>query len=219
MESKSNPLSRIGFPFTPSHQLLNLSKIRFRNHWLLCITIRTATCSTKCQAEVLTSAVAEEPVESEANNNSRPKEDSIQIFKKWGCNENDISKLFSRRPSLSNADLVQLQSNLSLLSGLGLTSSDLVRGRSVGPFRELLANIVLKYPFLLFNNLEAAMKPRLVLAGKIQDMGLSPEIKGRAAILRALRMAEKRFLKAYVSCHPQDVADELMEVYRNAKCI
>ncbi|TXG71243.1 hypothetical protein EZV62_006178 [Acer yangbiense] len=81
------------------------------------------------------------------------------------------------------------------------------------------ANTVLKYPFLLFNNLEAAMKPRLVLAGKIQDMGLSPEIKGRAAILRALRMAEKRFLKAYVSCHPQDVADELMEVYRNAKCI
>ncbi|KAK1581351.1 hypothetical protein Q3G72_005214 [Acer saccharum] len=89
---------------------------------------RTATCSTKCQAEVLTSAVAEESVESEANNNnSPPKEDSIQIFKKWGCNENDNSKLFTRRPSLRNADLVQLQSKLSLLSGLGLTSSDLVK--------------------------------------------------------------------------------------------
>jgi mTERF domain-containing protein len=30
-------------------------------------------------------------------------------------------------------------------------------------------------------------------------------------------MTEKRFLKAFVECHPEDVANELMEFYRNAK--
>ncbi|KAK1581128.1 hypothetical protein Q3G72_003376 [Acer saccharum] len=188
MESKSNPLSRIGFPFTTSHQLLNLSKIRFRNHWLLCIAIRTATCSTKCQAEVLTSAVAEESVESEANdnNNSPPKEDSIQNFKKWGCNENDILKLFTRRPSLRNADLVQLQSKLSLLSGLGLTSSDLVKivncrprflSSSINHYfderieyftqlfgsKDMLCRAIVRNPSLLTYDFHSKIKPTIAL--------------------------------------------------------
>ncbi|KAL5744853.1 hypothetical protein ACOSQ2_027969 [Xanthoceras sorbifolium] len=376
MESKPNPLFRLGFPFTNSHQLLNLSKIRVRNSLLFYIAIRTATCSTKCQAEVQTAAESESESESEATNN--PPKDSIQVFKKWGCSENDISKMLARRPSLRNAELSNLQSKLSVLAGLGLRSSDLVKiincrprflscrinhsfderieyftqlfgskdmlckaivrnpslltydfhckikptialydqvgvsgkdlitmllsrptliprssfndekfeyirkagvlkgsnmykyivtliaisrletihekvsnlvkfgisedevwalfGRSplvltlsvdkvqrnmtfVMATLKLPAKIVLEYPFLLFSNLEAVLKPRLLLAGKIQDMGLSPEIKGREAVLRALRMAEKRFLKAFVSCHPRDVADELMEVYRHAKCV
>jgi len=80
----------------------------------------------------------------------------------------------------------------------------------------LSPSVVLRYPFLLYSNLEAVMKPRVLLAGKIQDMGLNFQIKG-PTMLRALRMTEKRFLKAFVELHPKDVADELMEFYRNAK--
>ncbi|KAK1583158.1 hypothetical protein Q3G72_021404 [Acer saccharum] len=130
-------------------------------------------------------------------------QEKVANLEKFGISEDEVLALFGRSPLLLTLSVHKVQRNMTFVVAT----------------LKLPANIVLKYPFLLFNNLEAAMKPRLVLAGKIQDMGLSPEIKGRATILRALRMAEKRFLKAYVSCHPQDVADELMEVYRNAKCI
>ncbi|KAJ4843331.1 hypothetical protein Tsubulata_026704, partial [Turnera subulata] len=40
----------------------------------------------------------------------------------------------------------------------------------------------------------ALLKPRALLAGKIEDMGLSPKIKG-PLLLRAMRMREKRFVK------------------------
>ena len=36
-------------------------------------------------------------------------------------------------------------------------------------------------------------------------------------MMTALRMTEKRFLEAFVKCHPRDVADELMAFYTSAK--
>lgn len=305
---------------------------------------------------------------------ARPK-DSKDIFRSWGCSDSDIAKIFQRRPSLRNVDLANLQSKLNLLSGLGLSSTDLVKiincrprflGSRINKFfdgrldylqeffgsREILlkaiirnpslltydfytkikpvvatyedigvsrkdliamllsrptliprtsindekleyirktgisrdskmykyvvtlfaisrtetiraklanfekfgfsedevlglvgrsplmltlsidkvqrnmtfilsmmklpANAVLGYPFLLFFNLEAVLKPRMLLARKIQDMGLLPQIKG-PSMLTAFRMKEKRFLKLYVTCHPKEVADELMEFYSSAK--
>ena len=73
------------------------------------------------------------------------------------------------------------------------------------------ASVVLQYPFLLYSNLEAVLRPRVLLARKVQDMGLDLQIKGPKM------MTEKRFLEAFVKCHPRDVADELMAFYTSAK--
>lgn len=81
---------------------------------------------------------------------------------------------------------------------------------------KLPAPVILEYPFFLYTNLEAVLKPRVFLAEKMQEMGLDLQIKG-PMMLTALRMTEKRFLKAFVNCHSKDVADELMEFYINAK--
>ncbi|KAM3268833.1 hypothetical protein P3S67_030797 [Capsicum chacoense] len=47
-------------------------------------------------------------------------------------------------------------------------------------------------------------------------MGLVPRVKG-PLLLRAMRMTKKWFIKAFISCHPEDVALELMECYRSVK--
>ncbi|XP_044479809.1 transcription termination factor MTERF9, chloroplastic-like [Mangifera indica] len=368
MEPKLHTLFKLRtFLSSSQHHLLCLSR-KATNGVALCYrTTKIATCSTKCQAE---------PETPKLQPNFTPS-NSVEVLKKWGCSDDDVSKIFTRRPSLREADSVQLQSKLNILSGLGLKSSDLVKiincrprflssrlnrcfderfgyftkffgsksvfckaivrnpslltydfHQSIKPtiglyeqmglsthdlipmlisrptliprtslddqkidyirrtgvpktakmykyvvtliaiskietIQEKISNfekfgfledeilrffgkspllltlsidkvqrnmtfvvgtlkfpasVVLQYPFLLFFNLESVLKPRHVLAGKIQDMGLSPEIKGQATMLTAIRMTEKRFLKVYVNCHPQEVADQLMEVYRNAKC-
>lgn len=84
---------------------------------LLPLKLNLATCSTKCLAEL--EDVSEEHIEKPKN--------SAEVLRKWGCNDNDLLKLFLRRPSLRNAQVNQLQSKLSLLHGLGITSSDLVK--------------------------------------------------------------------------------------------
>ncbi|XP_031249453.1 transcription termination factor MTERF9, chloroplastic [Pistacia vera] len=367
MEPKPHTFLKLRYCLTTSQYHLFSSKKATNRNSLFHLTIKIATCSTKCLAE---------PETPQLQPNFSPN-NSVEVLKKWGCNDDDISKIFSRRPSLRNTDVIQLQSKLNLLSGLGIKSSDLFKiincrprflscrlnhcfderldyftkffgsktvfckaivrnpslltydfhnsikpaialyeqmglstkdlipmlvsrptliprsslndqkidyinrsgvsktskmykyvvtliaisrtetiqekisnfqkfgfledeilrlfGRSplvitlsidkvqrnmtfvVGTLK-FPASVVLQHPFLLYVNLEAVLKPRLVLAGKIQDMGLSPEMKGQATILRSLRMKEKRFLKVYVNCHPQEVAYELMEVFRNAKC-
>ncbi|KAJ0100248.1 hypothetical protein Patl1_20839 [Pistacia atlantica] len=129
-------------------------------------------------------------------------QEKISNFQKFGFLEDEILRLFGRSPLLITMSIEKVQRNMTFVMGT----------------LKFPASVVLQHPFLLYVNLEAVLKPRLVLAGKIQDMGLSPEMKGQATILRSLRMTEKRFLKVYVNCHPQEVADELMEAFRNAKC-
>ncbi|KAJ0076899.1 hypothetical protein Patl1_36267 [Pistacia atlantica] len=335
MEQKPHTFLKLRYCLTTSqHYLLSSKKATIRSS-LFHLTIKIAACSTKCLAE---------PETPQLQPNFSPN-NSVQVLKKWGCNDDDISKIFSRRPSLRKINVVQLQSKLNLLSGLGINSSDLFKMINCRPrflscslnhcFEERLdyftkffgsktvfCKAIVRNPslltydfhhsikpaialyeqmglstkdlipmlisrpklipcsslndqkidyinrsgvsktskmykyvvtliaisrtetiqekisnfqkfgfledeilslfgsihFLLYLNLEAVLKPRIVLARKIQDMGLSPEMKGQAATLKALRMKEERFLKVYVNCHPQEVADELMEVFRNAKC-
>ncbi|GAA0140276.1 hypothetical protein LIER_01656 [Lithospermum erythrorhizon] len=49
-------------------------------------------------------------------------------------------------------------------------------------------------------------------------MGLHPPIKG-SSMLRALRMKEDRFIRAFIRCHPENISIELLEFYRNVKDI
>ncbi|KAL0423263.1 UNVERIFIED_CONTAM: hypothetical protein Sradi_0861100 [Sesamum radiatum] len=81
----------------------------------------------------------------------------------------------------------------------------------------LSANVVLRNPFLLYFNLETVLKPRFQLACEIEDMGLVPH-KG-PALLRALRMSDKQFISAFITCHPETVAEELITAFKNAKCV
>uniref|UniRef100_A0A803P829 Uncharacterized protein n=1 Tax=Cannabis sativa TaxID=3483 RepID=A0A803P829_CANSA len=345
------------FPYLISYSQRLVSETR-----LFC---STTNCSTNCQAET-------ENVKNEGEDHLKG---SGEVLRSWGCNEDDVSKIFIRRPSLKNADLVQLQSKLSLLSGLGITASELVKIINCRPrflscrinrcfderlrylmslfesnevlikaivrnpslltydfqnkikptielyeemglskkdltamlllrptliprtsfndekmeyihktgishkskmykyivtligvsrletIRSKIANFekfgfseeevfrllgrspllltlsvdkvqrnmtfilgtmkfpassVLDHPNLLYCNLEAVLKPRFLLAEKMKDMALELHIKG-CDMLRALRMTEKRFLKAFVNCQPKEVADELIEFYINAK--
>lgn len=354
-------------------------KTGFRN--ILSVTM-TTNCSTLCLNEAAECIDASEPsvVSSRRLNRVGEKEkvrqiSSLEVLRKWGCNDDEISKLFTRRPTLQRANVVQLEFKLSLLTPLGITSSDLVKivncrprffsrrihlvlderinyfmeflgskelvrkviirnpslmlydlnekikpamefykglgfsqedlvamfvsrptliprtsfnkekfeyiqktgvtrdskmfkyvAATIGVSRmetikekvanlekfgfseeeiwnlcgkcpiiltlsvekvqrnmtfviasmKLAANSVLKYPFLLLFNLETRLRPRVDLVKRVFDMGLKPLVE-EVNIATVLRMSEKRFLKVYVMCHPQDVAAELMEVYEKVK--
>ncbi|OMO63674.1 hypothetical protein COLO4_32247 [Corchorus olitorius] len=49
-------------------------------------------------------------------------------------------------------------------------------------------------------------------------MELQPQIT-RSNMMWALKMKESKFLITFVKCHPEDVVTELLEFYKNAKCV
>lgn len=121
-------------------------------------------------------------------------------FEKFGFSEDEIFNLFGRSPLVLTLSVDKVQRNMTFILGI----------------LKLPAQAVLEHPFLLYANLEVVLKPRALLAEKMQEMGLDLQIKG-PNLLRALRMKEKRFVNAFITCHPSEVADELMECYKNAK--
>ncbi|KAJ7982043.1 Transcription termination factor like [Quillaja saponaria] len=121
-------------------------------------------------------------------------------FEKFGLTNEEIFSLFARSPLILTLSIDKVQRNMTFVMGT----------------MKLSAKVVLKHPFLLYMNLDTALKPRILLAEKIQDMNLKLQIKGPTT-LRALRMTEKRFVKQFIKRHPKEVADQLMEFYRSAK--
>ncbi|KAF2309295.1 hypothetical protein GH714_001536 [Hevea brasiliensis] len=126
--------------------------------------------------------------------------EKVTNFEKFGFTDEEVWSLIGRSPLLLTMSVDKVQRNMTFIVGT----------------MKLPANVVLQYPYLLLNNLEAVLKPRVLLAGKIRDMDLSIQIKG-PLMFRALRMKENRFLKAFVWCHPKEVAEDLMEFYVEAK--
>ncbi|EEF48773.1 uncharacterized protein LOC8272589 [Ricinus communis] len=127
--------------------------------------------------------------------------EKVANFEKFGFSDEEVWRFFGRSPLFLTLSVDKVQRNMTFVVGT----------------MKLPANVVLQYPYLLYNNLDGVLKPRMLLAGKIQDMNLCPQIKG-PLLMRAMRMTEQRFLKAFVSCHPTDVAEELMVFYEKAKC-
>lgn len=119
---------------------------------------------------------------------------------KFGCSEEEIWSLLGRSPLILTLSVDKVQRNMTFVLGT----------------MKLSPRVVLEHPFLLFSNLEAVLKPRISLARKLKEMELDPQIKG-SIMLRALRMTENRFLNVFIKCHPQDVANELLEFYKHAK--
>ncbi|XP_022736847.1 transcription termination factor MTERF15, mitochondrial-like [Durio zibethinus] len=126
--------------------------------------------------------------------------EKVTNLEKFGCSEEEVWSLLARSPLILTLSVDKVQRNMTFILGT----------------MKLSPKLVLQHPFLLFCNLEAILKPRILLAGKLKEMELHPQIKG-SLMLRALRMTEIRFLTAFVKCHPQNVATELLEFYEHAK--
>lgn len=128
--------------------------------------------------------------------------EKVGNFQKFGILEGEVLSLFGRSPVVLSLSVDKVQRNMTFVIGT----------------LKLPASVVLDFPFLLLYNRDTTLKPRFLVAEKIQDMGLSPQIKG-PSMLRALRMEEKRFLSTFVNCHSEYVAKVLMDYYRNVQGI
>ncbi|KAL7151002.1 hypothetical protein ABFS83_04G002900 [Erythranthe nasuta] len=128
--------------------------------------------------------------------------EKVLNLEKYGLLEDDICNLIGRSPLVLTLSIDKVQRHMTFILGI----------------MRLSASIVLRNPFLLYFNLETVLKPRFQIACKIEDMGLVPEIKG-PVLLTAMRMSDKRFVAAFITCHPEKEALELMTVYNKAKSV
>ncbi|KAG7590690.1 Transcription termination factor mitochondrial/chloroplastic [Arabidopsis suecica] len=127
-------------------------------------------------------------------------EEKVRNLEKFGFSEEEIWHLCGKCPILLSLSVEKVQRNMTFIIAS----------------MKLPAHSVVKHPCLLLLNLESRLKPRADLVKRVLEMRLKPLIK-EVNIFTALRMSEKRFLKVYVMCHPQDIAAELMEFYEKSK--
>lgn len=59
--------------------------------------------------------------------------------------------------------------------------------------------------------METVLKPRVFLAMKIKDMNSTLKTP---SLLKALRLAEERFLNLFVKYYDREIADESMKFYK-----
>ncbi|XP_020238496.1 uncharacterized protein LOC109817601 [Cajanus cajan] len=126
--------------------------------------------------------------------------DKLANFARFGFSEDEIFGLMGRSPNVLTLSTDKVQRNMTFI--LGTMNLD--------------AKMVLKQPYLLYANVDTVLKPRVLLALKIQDMDSKLQIMG-PTMVRSLRMTEERFLTMFVKCHDKDVASELMEFYKRTK--
>lgn len=135
---------------------------------------------------------------------SRPEtiREKVANLEKCGISEDEVWKLFGKSPLVLTLSVDKVQRNMTFIMGV----------------MKLHPRVITEYPFLLFVSLERILRPRGLLATKIKEMRLSPQIGG-PLLFRALRMTEKRFLKIFILHHEIDLAEELMKFYEDAKCV
>ncbi|XP_077237087.1 transcription termination factor MTERF15, mitochondrial-like [Tasmannia lanceolata] len=126
--------------------------------------------------------------------------EKVSNFENFGFSVDEVMSLFSRSPNVLTLSVDKVQRNMTYVIGT----------------MKLPARVVLDHPFFLYLNLETMLRPRFLLAMKIRAMGLQPQIMG-PSLLRAMRMKEPRFLRAFINCHKVGVAKGLMEFYTEAK--
>jgi len=126
--------------------------------------------------------------------------EKVANFEKFGISEEEIFGLVGRSPNVLTLSTDKVQRNMTFILGT----------------MKLDAKMVLKQPYLLYANVDTVLKPRMLLALKIQDMDSKWQIIG-PRIVSLLRMTEKRFLDLFVKCHGEDVANELMDFYKRTK--
>ena len=126
--------------------------------------------------------------------------EKVGNLEKFGFSEDEVLELLGHAPVVLTLSIDKVQRNMTYVLGI----------------MKLPARAVLSSPILLTASLENRLKPRYLLAGKIEEMGVAPQIKG-PKLFSALKITEDRFLRNYVTCHPEFISEELMEYYRNVK--
>lgn len=121
-------------------------------------------------------------------------------FAKFGFSDEEIFQFIGRSPFVLTLSIEKVQRNMTFVLGT----------------INLEAKIVLENPHLLFLNLDNKLKPRFFLMRKIGDMDSKLKCT-QPSVISALRMKEKRFMKAFIECHSKEVANELLEFYMKAK--
>ncbi|OMO65781.1 Mitochodrial transcription termination factor-related protein [Corchorus capsularis] len=145
--------------FSKAHYLLQLRFLVSASNHRFCTDSASkvaATCSTICpnQAEIMTETTIECP------------RNSSELFKKWGCTENDLLNIFSTQPSLRRAKVTPLLSKLEILSSLGITTSDLVK-------------MIDRRPYLLCGRINKCFHERLEF---FMTLFGSPEVLHKAVV-------------------------------------
>ncbi|TKY68706.1 Mitochodrial transcription termination factor-related [Spatholobus suberectus] len=126
--------------------------------------------------------------------------DKLANFARFGFSEDEIFGLVGRSPNVLTLSTDKVQRNMTFIFGT----------------MKLDPKMVLKQPYLLYANVDTVLKPRVLLALKMQDMDLKLQMMG-PMMVRLLRMPEQRFLRLFIKCHQEDVANELMEFYKRTK--
>ena len=126
--------------------------------------------------------------------------EKVANFARFGFSDDEIFGLIGRSPLVLTLSVEKVQRNMTFILGT----------------IKLEAKTVIEQPFLLYANLDTVLKPRVLLARKMKDMGLKLQIT-EATMFRALRMTEKRFIKFFINCHCEEDASELMKFYIGVK--
>ncbi|TKY45876.1 Mitochodrial transcription termination factor-related [Spatholobus suberectus] len=126
--------------------------------------------------------------------------DKLANFARFGFSEDEIFGLVGRSPNVLTLSTDKVQRNMTFILGT----------------MKLDPKVVLKQPYLLYANVDTVLKPRVLLVLKMQDMDSKLQMMG-TTMVRSLRMPEQRFLRLFVKCHQEDVANELMEFYKRTK--
>ncbi|XP_006840259.2 uncharacterized protein LOC18430029 [Amborella trichopoda] len=124
----------------------------------------------------------------------------IANFEKFGFSMEEVMGLIGKSPYVLTLSVDKVQRNMTYVVAT----------------MKLPAKLIMDNPVLVHANLERVIRPRFILLKKIKAMRLMPQIEG-PMMLTALRMTEKRFLQAFVNCHAEDVAQDLLDAYRMAK--
>ncbi|KAF8103456.1 hypothetical protein N665_0188s0392 [Sinapis alba] len=160
----------------------------FKNHLSATITTRCSTLCLNEEAEQRIDASDHQTIVSPRRvadgGKARRTLSPLEILRNWGCKDDEISKLFTSRPALQRANVSQLQFKLSLLTPLGIASSDLVKIVSCRPkffnsrihlvlderinyfmevlgSKEVLRKAIIRNPSIMLYDLDEKIKPAI----------------------------------------------------------
>ncbi|WOK94714.1 transcription termination factor MTERF9, chloroplastic [Canna indica] len=125
----------------------------------------------------------------------------ISNLEKFGFSTDEVLSLFARNPNVLTLSVEKVQRNMTYIMGA----------------IKIAPEIILRYPLLIFCNLDRVLRPRHMLGVKMEEMDLQSRMKEPAWLVRAVRMKEQRFLEVFVMCHPEDISSKLMEYYSSFK--
>ncbi|KAI9075869.1 hypothetical protein K1719_042149 [Acacia pycnantha] len=116
------------------------------------------------------------------------------VYKKWGCSDNDIVAAFRKFPVCMTLSEDQIDAKFEFfVNQLGCNPSSIIKYTSV---------------------LGYSLKKRIVPRAAVLQVLLSKGLMKSETFLVNFMLTEKDFLRRFVLCHGQEVANELLELYR-----